>query len=74
MKFIEINSGISIRKDEIVAVIRNETVGCKVVTDNDSYESNFPYDTLIQILEIEQPQVNQRVDTSNMFGAQHWRG
>ena len=52
MRFVEIQSGLSICVDEIVAIQRMEDqFKCKVYTETRDFEANFPYITLLSILE-----------------------
>lgn len=80
MKFIEIREGISVRKDEIVSVERQENGVSRITTENQSFESNFPYETILKILEmdgIEEKLVNRMNvvnDGTNLFSNQHWAG
>jgi hypothetical protein len=59
MKFIAINSVVSVRKDEIMAVERSESGLCRVILENTSYDSEFPYETILQMLEI--PDIEEKV-------------
>ena len=59
MKFISINNDISVRKEEIIAVERTENGLARVVMENISYDTNFPYETILQILEI--PDIEEKI-------------
>lgn len=86
MKFIAIKDGFSIKKDEIIAVIKNSEGGTTLKTREGSYPSGFSYETILQLLEmdgIEEKISNQvRTTGSNMnemykdqnFFGQSWRG
>ena len=60
MKFISINNDISVRKEEIIAVERTENGLARVVMENISYDTNFPYETILQILEI--PDIEEKIN------------
>ena len=53
MKFIIVNDNVSVRKNEIISVERLENGNAKVVLNNFGYESNYPYGTFLQLLEIQ---------------------
>lgn len=77
MKFIEISQGVSVKKDEIVSVERKVEGGSRITTENRTYESDFHYATILELLEqdkIEEKVRNVGADTVNLWGAQHWRG
>lgn len=63
MKFLSITDNISVRKDEIVAVERNESDLDRVVLENVSYDTNFPYETILSLLEI--PDIEERIVENN---------
>ena len=70
MKFISITPNISIRKDEIIAVERNEHGLSRVVLENGSYDSDFPYETILQLLEV--PDIEEKMqDTMSRVEAYH---
>lgn len=56
MIFIEIKDGLSIAQNEIEAIERIDDFKCRVYTHHSSYESNFPYMTLLELLEMERPE------------------
>ena len=78
MKFIELASGVSIRKDEIISVEKLATGGCVVRTESNSFDSNFEYETVLMLLENsrmeEEVVTGAPVNGMNIYGAQHWRG
>ena len=55
MKFIEIKEGLSVSREDILAIEKMEEFTCKVHTIIGSFDSSFPYITLLQILEEETP-------------------
>lgn len=59
MRFLAITENISVRKDEIVAIERVESGLARVILENGSYDSNFPYETILQLLEI--PDIEEKV-------------
>lgn len=78
MKFLSINENVSIRKDEIIAVERDDIGLARVVTNNGVYSTDFPYETILQLLEV--PNIEERL-SENMTRAeafhkpqQYWAG
>lgn len=53
MKYIEIVDGVSIRVDAIEVIERKDDLTCVVRTQFNTYDSTFPYTTLLQLLERE---------------------
>ena len=51
MKFLKITDSLSVRKDEIIAVERRPDFGCFVLTQGRLFESDFPFETILQLLE-----------------------
>lgn len=51
MKFIEIREGLSVRKDEIISVEQLDGMTSRINTESQSFESNFPYTTILMLLE-----------------------
>ena len=51
MEFIEIQEGLCVRCDDIKVIEKFDEFHCKVVTDVGVFDANFPYDTLVSILE-----------------------
>lgn len=52
MKYIEIAGGVSVRIDEIECILANDDqMTCTVNTTNNSYQSTFPYEVLIKLIE-----------------------
>lgn len=77
MKFIEISEGVCVRKEDIVSIEKKLTGGSRIATETRIYESDFHYDTILQLLEMEK--IEEKVshvgaDTVNLWGSQHWRG
>ena len=62
MKFLAINDNTSVRKDEIIAVERNDSDLARVILENGSYDTNFPYETIMLLLE--QPDIEEKVKES----------
>lgn len=62
MKFIAIKEGFSVRKSDIESVERINQMKSRVVTRFNSYEVNFPYETILKLLEIEG--IEEKVSTS----------
>ena len=53
MKFIEVSEGLSIRIDEIEAISKREDMVSTVHTHHNSYDSTFPYEVLLSLIERE---------------------
>lgn len=51
MTFIEISEGLCVRCDEIQVIEKFDDFHCKVVTEAGVFDANFPYSTLVAILE-----------------------
>ena len=51
MKYLEINDGVSVKKDEIILIEKIDDFSCNLTTESGIYECRFPYMTLLQILE-----------------------
>lgn len=62
MKFLGVNSVVSVRKDEIIAIERTEEGFCRVVLNSTSYLSDFPYETILQMLEV--PDIEEKTSES----------
>lgn len=61
MKFLEVRDGVSVKVDKIVAVERGDTeLTSKVVTPSGTFDSGFPYITLLSILEGEHEKESER--------------
>lgn len=54
MKFIKVSENLSVRKCEIEAVLRISDLKCKVYTKNNTFDSDYPYTTMLALLEMEQ--------------------
>ena len=52
MKFLQVNSNTLVRKSEIIAVEKTEEGLARVVLNLSSYTSEFPYETMLQLLEM----------------------
>ena len=48
--FIEVSEGFSVKIDEIEAVVRVTDLTSRVLTKNNSYDSTFPYEVLIELI------------------------
>ena len=65
MRYIEVKDGFSIAIDKIEALERIDEFRTNIMTATNSYEANFPYTTLMAILEsegsekIEEPKTNE---------------
>lgn len=79
MKFLEIKEGFSVNIDKIEAIERKDDFSSVIHTHFNSHTANFPYITLLRILEgeVEKPVENERV-IKKLEGvlnhAQHWAG
>jgi len=51
MIFCEISEGLCVRCDEISVIEKVDDYHCKVVTEAGVFDANFPYSTLVSILE-----------------------
>jgi len=52
MEFIELREGLSVRIEEIEAVIRNaDGMTSTVYTCNNNYESTFPYEVILSLIQ-----------------------
>ena len=76
MKFLQINEGICVRKSDIVSVERLDGGGTRVWTASASYDCSFLYESILQLLEIDdiEETVRETSPTVNLWGTQHWRG
>lgn len=52
MKFLSINENVTVRKDEIIAIERDSIGLARVVLQNGIYDTNFLYETILQVLQI----------------------
>lgn len=59
MKFIAITNDISVKKDEIIAVERNEEGKARIVVEIGTYETNWPYESMLSMLEI--PDIEEKI-------------
>ncbi len=74
MKFIGINKHITFRKDEIIGVERiDETENCKVITSVGKFTCDWPYSSLMKMLDVEDSSTGG-IDKTNLWGAQHFVG
>ena len=72
MRFIEIKEGVSVDIDQIEVLERKDDFTTTIYTHHNVYEANFPYMTLLQLLETEEkPQEAQT--RINQF-EQYWGG
>ena len=79
MKFLEISEGLSINIDEIEAIRKVDDFTCKVFLNFNEYTANFPYMTLLALLDTmrEEKSTNQEIlnKLDAVLGkAQHWAG
>jgi len=51
MQFIEIQEGLCVRCDDIQVIEKFDEFHCKVVTEVGVFDANFPYATIVSILE-----------------------
>lgn len=58
MKFLAISKDFSVRKDDIICVERGEEGGCKIHTLITTYDSSFPYESILQLIEMEKIEEN----------------
>lgn len=72
MNFIEVTDGICIRKDNICCVERTKDGKARIITDSDSYTTNFPYETMLKMLENFNGSTLSKSREFN--GGQHWVG
>ena len=72
MRVIEIKEGVSVDIDQIEVLERKDDFTTTIYTHHNVYEANFPYMTLLQLLETEEkPQEAQT--RINQF-EQYWGG
>jgi hypothetical protein len=50
MKFVEIREGLSVKKDCIEALEKTEDGNCRVITQGNTFDSTFPYESLRALL------------------------
>lgn len=77
MKFIEISDGVSVRKEEIICVERMEETKSRVTTEYGIYDSNFPYQTILSLLEmenIEEKVSKSALPSNNLYPYQFFAG
>lgn len=77
MKFIRINDGLSVRKDNIICVEVNLEGGCQVYTEIGMYISNFSYETILSLLERDDEVLITKEKNKIgpwEFSGQHWAG
>lgn len=53
MKFIQVKDGFSVRKSDIESVERIDSLKSSITTKFNTYEVNFPYETILKLLEME---------------------
>ena len=59
MKFIAITNDISVKKEEIIAVERGEDGKARVVVEIGTYDTNWPYESMLSMLEI--PDIEEKM-------------
>ena len=80
MKYIDINSNLKFRKEDIMGVERIDgTENCKILTYIGTYSCDWPFSTLMQYLEVEDSNINTPkreipIAKNNLWGAQHFAG
>ena len=77
MKFLQLRDGIAVRKTDIVSVERLDEGGSRVWTTQTSYDCPFLYESILQLLEIEDIEetvAKEKDDRTNFWGNQHWVG
>lgn len=62
MKFLSVNPNLSVRKEEIIAVERNDAGLARIVLNNSSYDTDWPYETLLTMIEV--PDIEEKVQDS----------
>jgi len=67
MRYIEIADGVSVKIDSIEAVLRTDSLSSEVVTADNSYTSIFPYEVLLELLEMEEKDKDSDLDDRNIF-------
>ena len=71
MRFIELQDGLSIRIDEIEAIVKIDDLTSEVRTESNTYVANFPYDVLLRLIE-EESRVVEEKPVNAM--EQYWTG
>jgi len=66
MKYIEIADGISLRIEAIEAIERKDDLSSLVRTQFNTYDSAFPYDVLLQLLEREEIPTPTETETQTL--------
>ena len=77
MKFIQLRDGIAVRKTDIISVEKLSEGGSRVWTQSASYDCPFLYDSILQLLEVEDIEetiTSNKDNGRNLFGNQHWAG
>lgn len=77
MKFLQIRDGVCVRKSDIVSVERLDVGGSRIWTTGTSYDCPFLYESILQLLEVEDIEetiTSDKKDNINLWGAQHWVG
>ena len=69
MKFLEIADGISVKKEEITCVMRVDEYKCTVSTEYATYNSNFSYETMLKLLEMESTGEKQESSVNRLVPA-----
>lgn len=73
MKFIEVKKGVSVRKDQIIALEEVGKLSCKIILESGEYTINFPYESMKKILD--SPDNGTSLGSIPEFrDGQHWRG
>ena len=68
MTYIEIQDGISIRIDEIEAIVKVDNNKCTIYTHHNKYEALFPYETLMQMIKSDETVSRKLTNEQKMIG------
>ena len=63
MRYIEVADGISVKVSEIEAVVKKDDFTSEVVTHQNTYSSTFPYDVLVELLEMRHTEDAQELNS-----------
>jgi hypothetical protein len=73
MDYIEISEGLSVRIEAIETVVRNDDgLTCTVKTSWNSYQSTFPYNVLLELIqrkEIKEPERKEELNILRTLGS-----
>lgn len=74
---MQLKDGVCVRKSDVVAVERLDEGGSRVWTTNTSYDCPFLYESILQLLEVEDMEekvINEKSPSNSFWGSQHWAG